>query len=417
MPDTTEQSAIPAALKVMIVDDSSVQLQHAISLCLRLAWDVVDTASDGLEALLKLKSTSTALDLILLDLEMPGLNGVALLQELARLQLQVPVVVLSSREASLLESVGYMARQAGLNVLQVLQKPLTTAMLEQLPIHQTNTVDAAPCQFEFSEESFSAALAAGQITSSYTPCTILETGLVKRLSASLLWQHPEHGTLQPWQYTNQITDSRIYLQAFNTHLDGVLAQIQTWSSKGLPLAIELDLPAKLVSSPLQARTLLAKIESSGLSESSITFEVSAKTLSQDSDAMLAALNILRIQNIGLAIRDHSVLFDWVRYMGRVPFNELMLDRQVLEKAMHEKLSFVLLEQMIALAHKLNMKVTIDGLSQLAQWQLLKQIQCDYAQGPLVSAPLAPTEIAPWLRENIDPLRQLAHQAEPHAPQI
>ncbi|QLG88759.1 EAL domain-containing protein [Chitinibacter bivalviorum] len=399
------------------MDDSSVQLQHAIALCTRLGWNVVETASDGLDALLKLKKSINLPDLVLLDLEMPGINGVALLQELARLQLHMAVVVLSSREASLLESVGYMARQSGLNLLQVLQKPLTSAMLEQLPLHLPSASNPTAVQIECSEDEFSTALAAGQVISSYTPRTVLETGLVKRLSAQMVWLHPEHGPLHAAQYANQIADSRIYLQAYNQHLDTVLSQIQTWASKGLPLSVQLDLPAKLVASPLQARTLLAKIENSGLSESAICFEVSAQALAQDSDAMLPALNILRIQNIGLAIRDYSVHFDWVRYMGRVPFNELILDREVLDKAMYETLSLVLFEQMIALAHKLNMKVTIDGLSQLAQWQMLKQIHCDYAQGPLVGTGLSAAEIAPWLRENIDPLRQLAHQAEPHSPQI
>jgi two-component system chemotaxis response regulator CheB len=82
-------------IKVLIVDDSSI-MRKLISKIVSTDSDleVVDTAMNGLFALKKIKKYAP--DVVLLDLEMPGMNGVDFLKMRNELGINTPVIVISS---------------------------------------------------------------------------------------------------------------------------------------------------------------------------------------------------------------------------------------------------------------------------------------------------------------------------------
>jgi two-component system chemotaxis response regulator CheB len=80
-------------LRVLVVDDSAVVRQGVLLLLERVPGMVVEVASDPLIARQKMKGRRP--DVILLDLEMPRMDGLTFLRELMREEEPVPVVVCS----------------------------------------------------------------------------------------------------------------------------------------------------------------------------------------------------------------------------------------------------------------------------------------------------------------------------------
>ncbi len=89
----------------LVVDDSVVQRNHAVALCRALGITTVQTASNGREAIALLCDLTPSPDLLILDLEMPTMDGAQLLQQLQQHGIDVPIVLASSRELSLLDLV------------------------------------------------------------------------------------------------------------------------------------------------------------------------------------------------------------------------------------------------------------------------------------------------------------------------
>src|SRR5262245_27212199 len=72
---------LPMLISTIIVDDEAPHSESLRSMLADLAeFEIVDEASDGLEAVEKIKSLRP--DLVLLDIEMPGLNGFKVVQSI-----------------------------------------------------------------------------------------------------------------------------------------------------------------------------------------------------------------------------------------------------------------------------------------------------------------------------------------------
>ena len=85
-------------MKLLIVDDHPVVRDGLAALLRQLAPEVTVLLAEGGSQGLDLANGHPDLDLVVLDLAMPGSDGFAMLREFGRLQPQLPVVVVSSSE-------------------------------------------------------------------------------------------------------------------------------------------------------------------------------------------------------------------------------------------------------------------------------------------------------------------------------
>lgn len=93
-PSNTTPETEKNLIRVLIVDDMP-QVRVDLRVLLQLSNDiaVVGEASDGLEAIQQAEQLHP--DLVIMDLEMPGLNGLQATQQIKKLQLAPRVVILS----------------------------------------------------------------------------------------------------------------------------------------------------------------------------------------------------------------------------------------------------------------------------------------------------------------------------------
>jgi excisionase family DNA binding protein len=90
--------------RVLIVDDEAT-IRDLLSKTLALAEYDVDLAPDGRTALERLRIIPY--DLLITDLKMPGVDGLAVIREARRLKTDIPVIIITgfSTEASAIEAV------------------------------------------------------------------------------------------------------------------------------------------------------------------------------------------------------------------------------------------------------------------------------------------------------------------------
>ena len=86
---------MPDPISVLVVDDSAL-MRNLISKIIEATpgLKVADKAMNGVFALQKIPRCDP--DVIVLDIEMPEMNGIEFLKERRRLGLEIPVIILSS---------------------------------------------------------------------------------------------------------------------------------------------------------------------------------------------------------------------------------------------------------------------------------------------------------------------------------
>jgi excisionase family DNA binding protein len=104
---TAPGRAVPAAAgrpRVLVVDDEA-SIRDLLSKTLALAEYDVDLAPDGRTALERLRIIPY--DLLITDLKMPGVDGLAVIREARRMKADMPVIIITgfSTEASAIEAV------------------------------------------------------------------------------------------------------------------------------------------------------------------------------------------------------------------------------------------------------------------------------------------------------------------------
>ena len=82
-------------------------------------------------------------------------------------------------------------------------------------------------------------------------------------------------------------------------------------------------------------------------------------------------------------------------LGKIRINELKLDRWFLQEAAEGKNgnARLIMEQIVQLAHKLNIPTVVEGVETLEDHEMIKELQCDYGQGYYYSRPISAEEFS------------------------
>jgi EAL domain-containing protein (putative c-di-GMP-specific phosphodiesterase class I)/DNA-binding NarL/FixJ family response regulator len=388
---------------LLIVDDSAVQRTQAVTLCRDLGAQMIYEAASGIEALALLDMLVQPPDLMIVDLEMPGMDGIELIEQVAQRRLQVALVVNSSRELPLIQAVEAMARNLGLPVVGGLQKPLRAdtlgAALETfgaLRAAKSGSL-AGEAPPEIDPALLAQAIGAGEIQVHYQPKVDMLTGIVRGVEALARWRHPELGAVRPDHFIAVAEREGLIRDLTLSVMDTALAQAARWNAHGLKLSMAVNLSPRLLESPTLAHEIADTVQRHGLPAEQVMLEITESSVVDCMGVALGVLARLRLRGIGLSIDDYGTGFSSMQQLARIPFTELKIDRSFVHEAHLRRNLRVILQSALEMARQLGLVTVAEGIETLEDWRLLQQSGCVIGQGYLISRPLPAEEILPWLK--------------------
>lgn len=111
-------------LKVMIIDDDEFQIDFVLEQLAELGIDQVVTANSGAGALTVFDQTRPKPDLLICDIQMPDIDGFAIMNELENRNYTGGVILMSGQGARVLHSASLIARLARQDFLGTVEKPV-----------------------------------------------------------------------------------------------------------------------------------------------------------------------------------------------------------------------------------------------------------------------------------------------------
>ncbi len=158
------------------------------------------------------------------------------------------------------------------------------------------------------------------------------------------------------------------------------------------MAVAVNLSAVQLASDGIVDVVRAALRDSGLRPSQLTLEVTESVLVEDLEAVSARLVQLRTAGVLVAIDDFGTGYSSLAYLRRLPVDTVKIDRSFIGDLALGGSATTLVASIVELARSLGLDVVAEGVETDQQAQLLRELNCTYAQGYLYARP-APAEEA------------------------
>jgi EAL domain-containing protein (putative c-di-GMP-specific phosphodiesterase class I) len=368
-----------------------------VEVCRQLGIADIHEATNGQEALSLLEHLQP--ELLVVDLEMPTMDGPQLLSQLRARRIDIPIVLASSQEVAIVKSVQHLGKALGLTILGTLQKPLSApVLLEMLCCCAGPTASAAPPgpQLSVDEDSLRKAIESGQLTTHYQPQIELNTGAVRSVEALVRWAHPQAGLIGPEFFIPVAERCGLIGPLTLRVLNEAALQLTHWRGADLELSVAVNLSPVLLGHPRLVEEISSVARTYDLPPQNLILEVTETGLF-DQAAGLEVLTRLRLRGFGLSLDDYGTGYSSLQQLAQIPFTELKIDRSFVHGVASQQKTQVMLRSAVAMARELGLATVAEGVESPADLEFLHQCGCTFGQGWLFCKALPPNELTAWLK--------------------
>ncbi|MBF0266108.1 MAG: EAL domain-containing protein [Gammaproteobacteria bacterium] len=221
----------------------------------------------------------------------------------------------------------------------------------------------------------------------YQPKYDLNTEKLFGVEVLLRWNHESLGFISPETIINTAIKIGLINKLSQWIITTAFKECSQCMKKGNAFNIAINLEVQ----NLQDESLHVFINDA-LSEQQILaeyviFEVTESAMMTHPEQSIDMLNLLKHLGVTISIDDFGTGFSSLAYIKQLPVAELKIDKSFISNLEHDKNDQVIVISTIQLAHNLGLKVVAEGVETKETWELLKSMNCNYAQGYFMSKPL------------------------------
>lgn len=391
-----------AQLSVLVVEDHDFQRQVALRLAQQLGVGSTLEATDGRNALDVLGGQTQSVDVVLVDLDLPHMDGIEFIGRIARDGLAHAVVVLTALDPALMNTVRIMARASGMRVLGTVEKPLTQAKLtDALDLYfTTDPTDDEEAHPELDEGLLVEALAHNAFEAWFQPQVAIDSGFVTGVEALARW-NLDGRQIAPARFILELERRDLIYALTESILGQACAWQKRWQDQGMHVDISVNLSMHNLIDTTIADRYQAIAQSAGVNPRGITLEITESVMMKESAKVLNVLARLRLKGFGLAVDDFGTGWSSLSQLAQIPVTELKIDRGFINDAAGDARSRAVVETSIELGRKLGLTTVAEGVRNIEEWQMLAELGCTRAQGELISMAVPggqlPAAIEKWRR--------------------
>jgi len=381
----------------LIADDDRSMRQLIVAMLNEIGVSDVKEAASGVEALFLVDQHPQQIEVMILDLCMPQMDGIELLRELAERNFSGRLVVISGLDKSVLRGALEVARMHPLNVVGALPKPIDLTELTKLlqrTASLTGKVDESFRHLQL-DDLFDAVMHR-QIEPYYQPLVDIRNEKIVGIEALARWEHETLGMIPPDVFIPMAEREGVIYTLTNLMFELALIDFQKLKQLGYPLHLSFNLSATLLSLHKLPDNLFKQLQKHDIDPEEIILEITESFgIVNDHEAM-ETLSRLRLKGFKLAIDDFGTGYAAINNLLNMPFTQIKIDRSFVTDASNNEVAKTLLESCLRLSHDLELDVVCEGIESEEDLNLVKRFEGTIAQGFLISRPKPFKELVRWL---------------------
>lgn len=391
----TENSAI----RILALDDEPLMLKLLVRVLANLGFTSVATCDNGRAALERVDSPDVCPDVILLDLNMPEMDGVEFVRHLVERRYGGSLILVSGEDERMLQAAEKLVQAHNIPVLGYLHKPVTPKELKALLEKWTPPSQSKPqaAWKAYGADEVHAAIANGELLNYYQPKVELATGRVVGVETLVRWRHVVDGIVPPGQFISVAEAHGLIDNLTRVVLDNALAQAGVWQKMGLELRVAINVAMDNLASLDFADYVAGRAAAAGVPPQQVVLEVTESQLMRDQRVPLEILTRLRLKRFRLSIDDFGTGHSSLAQLRDIPFDELKIDQSFVHGAWENEKLRAMFNASLDLAKQLGMGSVAEGVEDQADWDFVRKSGCDIAQGYFIARPMPAADLPDWIK--------------------
>lgn len=243
------------------------------------------------------------------------------------------------------------------------------------------------------------ALERGEFSVQYQPQINLFLDTIVGVEALLRWTPTGEDPVPPDRFIPLLEESGLIVEVGEWVLWQACRQAAQWQERGLwPMRMSVNISAlQFIRSDLDA-TVKRVLAASGLDPRLLCLELTESMIMIDCSRTTAILTALKEIGVVLSLDDFGTGYSSLEYLGRLPINELKIDKSFIRRMLTTQNDAAVVATIIAMAHSMGMDLVAEGVETEEQLNHLRQKQCSTVQGFYYCKPLPPDELVRFCRK-------------------
>jgi EAL domain-containing protein (putative c-di-GMP-specific phosphodiesterase class I)/ActR/RegA family two-component response regulator len=388
-----------ATPRVLLLDDEPFMLKLLTHLLRDLGLTRVEGVTQAPQALELCATRTDPPVLVMVDLNMPDMDGVEFIRKLAEQGFTGDLVLVSGEDERLLHSALTLVRAHDLRIVGYLHKPVTPGSLKSLLCDWTPPQPAgaaATLRRVYPVERLALAIEHGELRNVYQPKVELATGRVIGVETLVRWAHPEDGLIFPDQFVALAEAHGLIDRLTRCVVTEAIAQAARWIQAGHDLRVAINISMDNLASLPFADFVTELASAHSVPPAQIVLEVTESRIMGDQRAPLEILTRLRMKRFRLSIDDFGTGHSSLAQLRTIPFDELKIDQSFVHGAGRDDTQRAIVLASLGLARGLGMAVVAEGAENRADWDFLRAHDAGLVQGYFVARPMSPEAVLDWL---------------------
>lgn len=385
-------------VRILLLDDEPFMLKLLGRMLANLGFTQVTARDSGRVALELFDSPVDPPQLILLDLNMPEMDGIEFVRHLVERRYAGSLILVSGEDERTLQATEKLAQAHKVEVLGYLHKPVApeglSALLEKWAPPALGARRMA--KKIYGADQVRTAIEQGELVNYYQPKVVVRTGRVVGVETLVRWRHPLDGMVFPDQFIGVAETHGLIDALTRVVLAEALAQAGAWRRAGLTLRVAINVSMHNLAALDFTDFVAGLAAKAGVTPRQVVLEVTESQLLQDLRAPLEVLARLRLKRFRLSIDDFGTGHSSLSQLRDLPFDEIKVDRGFVHGAHGNETIRAIYEASLGLAKQMGMEIVAEGVEDQADWDFLRRTGCDLAQGYFIAKPMPAADLPGWI---------------------
>jgi diguanylate cyclase (GGDEF)-like protein/PAS domain S-box-containing protein len=222
----------------------------------------------------------------------------------------------------------------------------------------------------------------------YQPLMDLKSGEITCTEALIRWQHPHLGLVSPAQFIPLAEETGLIEEIGAWVLTTACIQTKEWQSSGYSrLGISVNVSAHQFQQHAFIGQVIKALEISQLEPEYLSLELTESAMLKDITYSISVMKALQDLGVKVSIDDFGTGYSSLSYLRNLPINTLKIDQSFINNLHNDPSDIAIVKAIITMGQGLAVKIVAEGVETHEQMNILRDMDCHYAQGYYIQKPL------------------------------